>query len=52
MMESNPSHAVGLQHLLIAISGSFDVVVYEGIEQHCFHRNRSYFAHTRLDLSR
>lgn len=42
--ESRGGHAhKGLQQLIIAMSGSFDVVVDDGREKKRFHLNRSYF---------
>jgi hypothetical protein len=39
-----------LQQLIIAMSGSFDVVLDDGYQKQRFHLNRSYTAH-RHDLS-
>lgn len=37
-------HAFREQHeLVVAISGSFDMVIHDGIEEQRFHLNRSYF---------
>lgn len=42
--ERRGGHAyVNLQEFIVALSGSFDVVLHDGTEVHRFHLNRSYY---------
>jgi hypothetical protein len=42
--ERRGGHAYGtLQEFIVALSGSFDVVLHDGTEEHRFHLNRSYY---------
>lgn len=42
--EYRGSHAFKeTEELIVALSGSFDVVLHDGLEEQCFHLNRSYY---------
>lgn len=42
--EKRGGHAYrDLQEFIVALSGSFDVVLHDGIKEHRFHLNRSYY---------